>query len=80
MLRSVLGRASTQVAVGLVLGFGGAWLLARTVEPFLFEVDPRDLRLYGATAAVLASAALMAAYLPARRASRVDPLIALRTE
>jgi predicted permease len=80
MLRSVLLRTSTQAAIGVLLGFAMARLLARSVEPFLFEVDPRDVRLYGATAAVLALAALMAAYLPARRASHVDPLIALRTE
>ena len=80
MLRAVLQRASLQVGVGLVLGFAAAWLLARSVEPFLFQVDARDVRLYGAVAAVLASAAFAAAYLPARRASRVDPLIALRAE
>ncbi len=80
ILRSVLLRTSTQTAIGLLLGIATAWLLARSVQPFLFQVDPRDLRLYGAAAAVLASAALLAAYLPARRASRVDPLIALRAE
>jgi predicted permease len=80
MLRSVLLRTSTQAAIGVLAGFAMAWLLARSIEPFLFQVDPRDLRLYGAVAAILASAALIAAYLPARRASRVDPLIALRAE
>jgi putative ABC transport system permease protein len=62
--------------VGLVL----AWLFATSVEKFLFRVEPHDLRLYAAVCALLISTALAAAFFPARRAARVDPLVALRLE
>jgi predicted lysophospholipase L1 biosynthesis ABC-type transport system permease subunit len=80
ILWSVLGRASSQVAVGLLLGLGLAWLLEASVERFLFQVEPHDLRLYAAVSFALISAALMAAFFPGRRAASVDPLVALRTE
>jgi ABC-type antimicrobial peptide transport system permease subunit len=80
ILWSVLRRAGSQVGVGLILGFAMSWFLATSIETFLFNVEPRDFRLYAGVCAVLASAALAAAYLPARRAARVDPLVALRTD
>jgi predicted permease len=80
ILWSVLRRAATQVGVGLIGGLVASWLLATSVQSFLFKVEPRDLRLYAAVCAVLAVTALAAAYLPARRAARVDPLVALRLE
>jgi predicted permease len=80
ILWSVLRRASAQVAVGLLAGLGLAWLLATSVEKFLFRVEPHDLRLYAAVCIVLAATAIAAALLPARRAARVDPLVALRLE
>jgi ABC-type antimicrobial peptide transport system permease subunit len=76
----VLRRAATQVGVGLIGGLVASWLLATSVQSFLFKVEPRDLRLYAAVCAVHAVTALAAAYLPARRAARVDPLVALRLE
>jgi ABC-type lipoprotein release transport system permease subunit len=62
------------------VGFGLAGLLATSVEKFLFRVEPHDLRLYAAVGGLLVSTALAAAFLPARRAARVDPLVALRLE
>jgi predicted permease len=80
MLWSVLRRASGQVAVGLLVGLAAAWFLATSVDKFLFTVEPHDFRLYAVVCGVLTCAALGAAFFPARRAARVDPLIALRLE
>jgi predicted permease len=67
-------------AVGLTIGASAALAAARLVESFLFEVAPRDPRAIAVAAAILLAAALAAAYGPARRAARVDPLTALRYE
>jgi putative ABC transport system permease protein len=80
MLWSVLRRASAHVAAGLFVGLGAAWFLTTSVDKFLFRVEPHDFRLYAVVGGVLAFAALGAAFFPARRAARVDPLIALRLE
>jgi putative ABC transport system permease protein len=80
ILRSVLGRAATYLGGGLAIGLLGAWLLASLVAGFLFEVEPHDLSVYASVGAVLIVTGLLAAFLPARRASRVDPLIALRLD
>lgn len=77
---SVLRRVSVWVTAGVVLGLAGAWLLGSSVEAFLFEVSARDVGIYTAAAVVLAAVGLAAAILPARRATRVDPLVALRSE
>jgi putative ABC transport system permease protein len=76
----VLRRASVLVALGLAIGAAGAWSLAHTVEAFLFHVTPQDPRVFGAVIVTLAAAGLAASAIPARRASSVDPLIALRRE
>jgi ABC-type antimicrobial peptide transport system permease subunit len=57
-----------------------AWLLAGLVEAFLFRVRAHDLAVYVTAICVLASAALLAAWIPARRASRVDPIIAIHAD
>jgi ABC-type antimicrobial peptide transport system permease subunit len=80
ILWSVLRRASAQVAVGLLAGLGMAWVLATSVQGFLFRVEPHDLRLYAVVCSLLALTALAAAMFPALRAARVDPVIALRLE
>jgi len=64
----------------LVLGVACAALLSRFVTTLLYGVSAGDPMTYAGVAAVLGSAALIAAYLPARRASRVDPMVALRYE
>jgi len=75
----VLGRAMTFVAAGLAIGLTGAYLLSGLVGSFLFHVEPGDPVIYLSTAAILSAIGLIAAWIPARRAARVDPLIALRT-
>jgi predicted permease len=66
--------------IGVVLGLIGAALLSRSMTTLLFNVRPTDPAVYSAVSFVLIAVALLASYLPARRASRIDPLIALREE
>ena len=80
MLWSVLVLAGGYVGGGLALGLTGAWALASVVAAFLFQIQPRDPWIYAGVAATLAGAAALAAALPAWRAARVDPVIALRAE
>jgi predicted permease len=80
ILRSVLARAVTFVAAGLGAGLIGAWLLARLITGFLFHVEPHDPWVYALVSAALVATGLTAAFVPARRAARVDPLVALRTD
>jgi predicted permease len=67
-------------ATGIALGIGAALLLTRVMSALLFGVGPMDATTYLVVSAVLAGVALLATYLPARRASRVDPMVALRAE
>jgi putative ABC transport system permease protein len=76
----VLGHAATLVAAGVVTGLLGSLALSRTIRGLLFELSATDPATLGGMAAVLAAVALVASYLPARRATRVDPVIALRSE
>ena len=78
VVRLVLVRAMISVAAGLAIGLGGAWLASRLLQQQLFEVSATDPRIYAAVAAGLAGAAIIAAWLPARRAARVDPTSVLR--
>ena len=66
--------------VGVVLGVGAAFGLARLIATFLFGVTPRDPLVFVGVPFVLTLVALLAVWIPARRASRVDPIIALRYE
>ncbi len=66
--------------IGLVLGLGAAFVLSRFVETFLFRVQARDPMVFIGMPIVLAAVAFLAVWLPARRASRIDPIIALRAE
>jgi predicted permease len=78
--RMVLGRAFLLVGMGVGLGLLGAMALSRTVRSLLFNLSPTDPVTLGGVALLLTAVALLASYLPARRATRVDPLVALRSE
>ncbi len=80
ILRLVLGSGSRLIAAGLVLGLLGAALGTRVIQSLLFGVSAHDPLTFALVAVVLAAVALLATWLPARRATRVDPLIALRAE
>ena len=66
------------VAVGAVVGWGVAFALTRYVSSFVFGLRPHDAATYAAAAMMLLAVALVAAYFPARRAARIDPVVALR--
>ena len=76
----ILGQGLRLAALGIALGLAGAMALARTIESLLFGVSTSDLWSYTLVSAVLAGAALLACYIPARRATKVDPMVALRCE
>ncbi len=80
LLRLVLRGGMLMAAIGLVLGFAGALGLTRLLANLLFGVGARDPATIAAVAVLLAAVALFACYIPARRATRVDPLVALRYE
>ena len=80
VLGLVLRRALLLTGGGLVVGALAAVLLSRSLASVLFEVDATDPMTFATTAAVLAAVAGLASYLPARRAARVDPVVALRHE
>jgi predicted permease len=76
----ILRQTLILAAIGLALGTAGGWALARGIRGLLFDVTPGDPGTFVAMAAVLMAVAAIAGYLPARRASRTDPLSALRAE
>jgi predicted permease len=78
--RVLIGHVLVLVAIGAVLGLGGAVALAQLMRSLLFGVDTLDAPTYALGAASLFGAAALAAYLPARRVTRVDPMQALKTE
>jgi len=80
ILRMVLREGGTLALIGLALGLGGAYLVGRVMQTTLYGVTALDAGAFGVAAFVLLLAALMACYFPARRASRVDPMVALRYE
>src|SRR5215471_7561527 len=80
ILRLVLARAAFQVALGIAAGAAGAAALTRLMGNMLFEVAPTDPVIFAACALALAAVGFAAAWLPARRALKVDPIVALRYE
>ncbi|HEY2822460.1 MAG TPA: ABC transporter permease [Candidatus Acidoferrum sp.] len=80
ILRMAVGEGMFVVAIGLVAGIAGAVAVTRVFQSMLFGVDATDPVTLAVVAGILAGVALLACYLPARRATRVDPLAALRIE
>jgi putative ABC transport system permease protein len=80
VLRLVVGQGLRLVALGVAIGLTGAWVLSRVLTSQLYGVSARDPATYLAVALLLGAVALAASYLPARRATRVDPMSSLRAE
>jgi putative ABC transport system permease protein len=80
ILRMAVGEGMLIVAIGLITGIAGALAVTRVFRSMLFGVDTTDPITLGVVAGILAAVALLACYIPARRATRVDPLAALRVE
>jgi len=80
VVEMILGQALRTVLVGLALGLGATLALARTIAGLLYNVSPRNPAILAVVSAILVSVAILASYLPARRATSIDPVKALRTE
>jgi putative ABC transport system permease protein len=80
VLRLVLGRAATLIGAGTCFGLVGSVLLVRLITNLLFGTAPLDPLTFAAVPVLLAAVALVASYIPARRATRIDPIVALRCE
>ena len=79
-MRMVLRDVALLAGLGVAFGLPGGYGLGRVIQSQLFGLDARDPVTFAAATAALLLAALCAGYLPARRATRVDPLVALRSE
>jgi ABC-type antimicrobial peptide transport system permease subunit len=75
-----LGETLWMVGIGIVIGLGATWAATRWVASLLFGLQPQDPLTIGLAVLVLLAVAAVAGYLPARRATRVDPLVALKYE
>ena len=80
VLRLVVGQGVALALVGVAIGLGAAFLLTRAIKGLLFGVSPTDPLTFLAISLLLLFTALIASLIPARRATKVDPLVALRTE
>jgi len=80
IVRLILKRGVALVATGLGLGLAAAWLMTRLMVPLLYQVSATDPLVFVSVALSLVPVALLACYLPARRATKLDPLVVLREE
>ncbi len=80
VLRTVIGTQLLPLGGGVLVGLAGSWWAVRALQSFLFGVEPADVPSFAVAAALIALATLLACYVPARRALRVDPVVALRSE
>jgi ABC-type antimicrobial peptide transport system permease subunit len=80
VMRMVVARGLTLTAMGLAIGLALAWALTRTLENLLYGVAAGDPATFGSVVGLLALIALAACYIPARRASRLDPIAVLRAD
>jgi putative ABC transport system permease protein len=80
VLKMIVGQGAKMALLGVAFGIAAALALTRLMSGMLFGVTPTDPLTFFAVAALLVAVALLACYIPARRASRVDPVVALRYE
>jgi ABC-type antimicrobial peptide transport system permease subunit len=80
ILRIVLSEAGLIVVAGVGAGLMGSLVLTRFLQTLLFDIKPTDPLTFGTLTIFLAGVALLASFIPARKASRIDPLVALRHE
>jgi putative ABC transport system permease protein len=80
IFRLVIGQGAVLLAAGLAIGLGASFICARLFSSLLFGISATDPLTFVLTPALLSLAALLACYLPARKATKVDPLVALRTD
>ncbi len=80
VLKLVLRTAMSLVLIGTMIGLAGAYAITRLMSHLLFQVTPTDLATFAGVPLILLTVALIACLIPARRATKVDPLVALRYE
>ena len=80
IFRLVVGQAMTLVAISVVIGVPGAFAATRLLSSLLFDVSAWDPLTFGSIVVLITVVAFLAAWLPARRAARVNPIVALRAE
>jgi ABC-type antimicrobial peptide transport system permease subunit len=80
VVRGFVAAAAVPIGLGLIVGILGASLATRIIASFLFETTPTDPMMFAGAAVTFGAGAAVAAWLPARRAARVDPVVALRNE
>jgi ABC-type antimicrobial peptide transport system permease subunit len=78
ILWMVVGQGLALTLAGIALGLGGAFATTRVLQTFLFQVSPTDTATFAGIALFFLVVALVASYIPARRAARIDPMAALR--
>jgi putative ABC transport system permease protein len=80
VLKLIVGQGMKLTVIGVVIGLGGAFALTRLMTKLLFNTSTTDAVTFSIIPFLLALAALLACYIPARRATKVDPMIVLRYE